>query len=136
MAITAPDILHRELTEKIIGVYHETRHELGIGFLERVSRRAVVIVLRDAGLQVEEEVPMPVYFRGHLIGEFYADIVVNGLVLVEAKACAALEPRHRAQIINYLRASKLEVGLLLNFGPKSEFERFVYSNDRKTRQAR
>ena len=70
-----------------------------------------------------------------MIGEFYADILVNGLVLVEVKSCAMLEPRHKAQVMNYLRACDLEVGLLLNFGPRSEFERIVYGNERKSRPA-
>jgi GxxExxY protein len=77
---------------------------------------------------------MDVHFRGHQIGTFFPDIVVNDLVLVEVKSCPKLEPRHRAQVINYLRASDLEVGLLLNFGPHREFERLVYANERKKKR--
>jgi GxxExxY protein len=127
-----PDLLHRELTEKIIGVYYDVRRELGSGFLEKVCHRAMVIALRQAGLQVEEEVPLPVYFRGILIGEFYGDIVVNGLVLVEVKCRKALEPRDKAQVMNYLCACDLEVALLFNFGAAAQFERIAFTNERKT----
>ena len=125
------ELLHHDLTQRIIGVYYDVYAELGHGFLERVCQQAMVIALRDAGLRVAERVPFPVMFRGELLGEFFADIVVNDLVLVEVKSCPALEPRHKAQVINYLRASPLEVGLLLNFGPKREIDRLVYGNERK-----
>jgi len=130
-----PDLLHRDLTEKIIGVYYEVRRELGSGFLEKVCHRAMVIALRQAGLQVEEQVRLPVYFRGILIGEFYADIVVNGLVLIEVKCRRVLEPHDKAQLMNYLCASDLEVGLLFNFGAAVQFDRTVFTNDRKTRRS-
>jgi GxxExxY protein len=123
--------LHWELTDKIIGVYHQAHYEFGVGFLERLCQRVMVIALRDAGLSVEEQVPVVITFRGRTIGECVFDIVVNGVVLVEVKAGARLEPRHRAQVMNYLRASTLEVGLLFNFGPTREFDRLIYTNDRK-----
>ncbi len=123
--------LHWDVTEKIIGVYHAAHHEFGDGFLEKVCQRVMVIALREAGLIVEENVPFIVTFRGQIVGEFYADIVVNGLVLVEVKSCPHLEPRHRAQVMNYLRASTLELALLVNFGPSREFARLIYTNDRK-----
>lgn len=131
MLKTSRPLLHGELTEKIIGVYHAAHHELGDGYLEIICQKVMVIALRDAGLAASEGMRFDVHFRGHLIGSFYPDLVVNGLVLMELKSCPALEQRHRAQMINYLRASPLEVGLLLNFGPKREFERFVYGNERK-----
>jgi len=127
----AQKLIHADLTERIIGVYHDAHYEFGDGFLEKLGQRAMVIALMDAGLRVSEGVRFEVCFRGHRIGDFFPDIVVNDLVLVEVKSCPALEPRHRAQVINYLRASTLEVGLLLNFGPKREFERLVYANERK-----
>ena len=131
MLKTSRPLLHGELTEKIIGVYQAAHHEFGDGYLEMLCQKVMVIALRDAGLATNEGTRFDVHFRGHLVGSFCADLVVDGLVLVELKSCPALEPRHRAQMINYLRASPLEVGLLLNFGPKREFERFVYANDRK-----
>jgi GxxExxY protein len=127
----AMELLHRALTESIIGVYHRAHHELGSGFLEKIPQAAMVIALREAGLPAAERVPFPVYFRGHLLGDFYADIVVNGLVLVEIKSKAAIHPHDEAQAINYLRASTLEVALILNFGPKREYLRRVLTNDRK-----
>ena len=123
--------LHWDLTEKIIGVYHRAHYEFGDGFLEKLCQRVMVIALRDAGLDVEEQVPAVIKFRGQTIGECLFDIVVNGVVLVEVKSCARLEPRHRAQVMNYLRASTLEVGLLFNFGASREFDRVLYTNDRK-----
>ena len=131
MPTTSSDLLHRDLTEKIIGVYYDVRRELGSGFLEKVCHRAMVIALRQAGLQVDEQVRLPVYFRGILIGDFYADIVVNGLVLVEVKCRAVLEPRDKAQVMNYLRACDLEVGMLFNFGATCQFDRIVFTNLRK-----
>jgi GxxExxY protein len=97
--------LHWDLTEKIIGAYHRAHYEFGSGFLEKLCQRVMVIALRDAGLSVEEQVPVLITFRGQVIGECVFDIVVNGLVLVEVKAGARLEPRHRAQVMNYLRAA-------------------------------
>ena len=123
--------LHWDLTDKIIGVYHQVHYEFGDGFLEKLCQRAMVIGLRDAGLTVEEQVPVVIKFRGQSIGECLFDIVVNGLVIVEIKSCNRLEPRHRAQGMNYLRASTYEVALLFNFGPTREFDRLIYTNDRK-----
>ena len=124
-------LLHHDLTEAIIGVYQDVYTELGHGFLERIYQQAMVIALGEAGLSVVERMPFPVLFRGQLLGEFFADIVVNGLVLVEIKAASALHPWHEAQAINYLRASPLEVALIMNFGPKREYWRRVLTNDRK-----
>jgi GxxExxY protein len=135
MPTILPGLLHRDLTEKIIGVYYDVRRELGTGFLEKVCHRAMVIALRQAGLQVEEQVRLPVYFRGILIGDFSADIVVNGLVLVEVKCFTVLEPRHKAQVMNYLCACDLEVGLLFNFGAAAQFDRIAFTNERKTRRS-
>lgn len=134
MANTPTTVLHRDLTERIIGIYHDAHYEFGTGFLEKLCQRVMVIALTDAGLRVTEGHPFKVHFRGHVIGQIFTDIVVNEVVLVEVKSCPALEPRHRAQVINYLRASDLEVGLLLNFGPRREIERLVFSNERKERR--
>jgi GxxExxY protein len=123
--------LHWDLTEKIIGIYHQVHYEFGNGFLEKLCQRAMVIGLRDAGLAVQEQVAVVIKFRGQTIGECFFDIVVNGLVIVEVKSCPKLEPRHRAQGLNYLRASTYEVALLFNFGPTREWDRLIYTNDRK-----
>jgi GxxExxY protein len=124
-------LLHHDLTEMIIGIYQDVYTELGHGFLERIYQQAMVIALRDAGLSVVEQVRFPVWFRGQVLGEFYADIVVNGLVLVEIKAASALVSWHDAQALNYLRASPLEIALIMNFGPKREHRRRILTNDRK-----
>jgi GxxExxY protein len=119
------------LTEKIIRAFYEVYNELGQGFLESVYESALMIALRDAGLRAEQQVPVQVYFRNELVGDFRADIIVEGCVLLELKAARAIDSAHEAQILNYLRATPIEVGLLLNFGPKPEFKRFAFDNLRK-----
>jgi GxxExxY protein len=122
---------HGETTEAVIGVFFDVYNELGYGFLESVYRDAMAIALKSKGLQVDKEFPMSARFRGQIIGAFKADLVVSGAVVVELKAVKALESMHEAQILNYLRASVLEVGLLLNFGPKPQVRRLAFSNLRK-----
>ena len=113
-------------------MFFDVYNELGHGFLESVYREAMTIALRYEGLQVEKEFPLAVRFRGQLIGDFKADLVVKGSVIVELKAVKSLGPAHEAQVLNYLRASVLEVGLLLNFGPKPQVRRLAFSNSPKT----
>ena len=107
---------HQEITEKIIGVFYEVYNELGFGFLESVYREAMRIALGEAGFRVEAEVPVPVSFRGTLVGVFRADIVVNGCIIVERKTAEAISKAHEAQVLHYLRASEMEIGLVMNFG--------------------
>lgn len=123
---------HKEITEKILQAFYEVYNELGSGFLESVYEYALSIVLTGYGLHVERQKEISVHFRGHNIGEFRADMVVNEKVLVELKAVRSLDPVHEAQLINYLKATEIEVGLLLNFGGKPQFKRFAYDNQRKT----
>jgi GxxExxY protein len=127
------DYRHAELKRRIIGVFFETYNRLGHGFLEQVDQKAMCVMLGMAGLRFESNVPLPVWFMGQQIGRFRADIVVEGIVLLEIKAAARIEPWHEAQVMNYLRASDLEIGLILNFGPKAQFKRLVFSNTRKQR---
>jgi GxxExxY protein len=127
-----PEPLHAEITGRILDVYFAVLNELGTGYLEKIFLRALVIALNDAGLRVVSNVPLSVWFRGFLIGEFEADLVVEEVVLVEIKAKPALDGGDQAQVINYLRCSTLEVALLLNFGPKADFKRLLYTNDRKS----
>jgi len=113
-----------ELTGKILEASFEVANELGHGFLESVYVRALIVALRQKGLAVESEVPLEVIFRGQSVGSFCADMVVERQVLVELKAVRALAPEHQAQVINYLKATGIEVGLLINFGtPRIEFKR-------------
>ena len=125
-------LLHSELTEKILGVYYDVYNEIGHGFLESVYNNCMFLALTKAGLSVRREVPVPVYFRGQDVGQFKADLVVEGCVLIELKAVQNLDRSHEAQVMNYLRATELEVGLLLNFGsPKPQFWRIVFENSNK-----
>ena len=123
---------HADITKRVLDVYFAVLRELGTGYLEKVFVRAMVIALTDAGLRVEVKVPLAVWFRGVLIGEFEVDLIVEDAVLVEIKAKLALDRHDEAQVINYLRCSTVELALLLNFGPKADFKRLVYTNDRKS----
>jgi len=117
-------MLYEELTGKILEACFEVSNELGAGFLESVYEKALAIALRQKGLIVETQVPLTVRFRGENVGEFFADIIVEGKVMVELKAVKELAAEHQAQLINYLKATGVEVGLLVNFGrPKVEYKR-------------
>jgi GxxExxY protein len=126
-----PSYKHSELSEVIIGVFYEVYNELGFGFLESVYRNSLQIALLAKGLQVETEVPVPVFFRGKNVGDFRADMVISGCLLLELKTAEAIIIAHEAQLLNYLRATNLEVGLILNFGPKAQVRRLAYDNTRK-----
>ena len=129
---TSPAALkHSELTEKIIGVFYDVYNELGHGFLESTYAEALVIALAQAGLAAEREVSVPVWFRGQKVGQYFADIMVQGTVLLELKAARNLESAHEAQLLHYLRATEVEVGLLLNFGLRPQFRRLLFDNERK-----
>jgi GxxExxY protein len=122
---------HQGLTRKIIGVFYDVYNELGHGFLESVYEAAMLIALREAGLKAEPQLPIAVYFRGTRVGDFRADLLVEDAVLLELKAARALDSSHEAQLLNYLRATEIEAGLLLNFGIEPEFKRLAYDNERK-----
>ena len=122
---------YKEITDIILRSFYEAYNELGDGFLESVYENALYIVLTGYGLCVERQKDISVFFRGHIMGDFKADLIVNEKVIVELKAVRTLDPVHEAQLINYLKATTIEVGLLLNFGRKSEFKRFVCDNKRK-----
>jgi GxxExxY protein len=119
------------VARSVIGVFYEVYNELGPGFLESVYQEAMVLALYQTGLPVTRQVPVDVVFRGLRIGTFRADLLVAGELLVELKAVRAIEEAHVCQVLNYLRATRLEAGLLLNFGPRPQFRRVVYSNGRK-----
>ena len=125
------DLKYFELTQQIIGVYYDVYNELGSGFLESVYQKSLAFALESAGLTVCSRIDIPVWFRGHQVGQFEADLLVEKCVLLELKATRALGSAHQAQLMNYLRATEVEVGLLLNFGPKPEFKRVAYDNNRK-----
>ena len=125
------DLKYFELTQQIIGVYYDVYNELGTGFLESVYQKSLALALESAGLKVCSRIDIPVWFRGHQVGQFEGDLLVEQCVLLELKAARALGSAHQAQLMNYLRATKIEVGLLLNFGPRPEFKRVAYDNSRK-----
>ena len=116
---------HGDITEKIIGAAYEVYNTLGFGFLEKVFENAMAIELRDADLNVEQQVPITVHYKGEVVGEFAADLVVDGKVIVELKAVAALDPIHEVQLVNYLKATGIEVGLLINFGREIRIQRKI-----------
>ncbi len=120
------ELQYGEITEKIIGCAFEVINELGAGFLESVYEKAFAIALQDKGLRVKCQHPIHVRFRQRIVGEFYADLIVDEKVIIELKVAKAIAPEHQAQTINYLKATGIEVGLLINFGnPKLEYKRFT-----------
>lgn len=123
--------LHGQVTEKILGAFFDVYNELGFGFVESVYVQSLAIDLRTQGVQVDREMSVPVWFRNQLVGAFRADMVVEKVVIVEVKAGRTLEPSHECQLLNYLRATEIEVGLLLNFGPRPQFKRLIFDNERK-----
>jgi GxxExxY protein len=120
------EFIHKELTEKIIKCFYEIWDELGGGFLESVYEKSLSITLKNAGLNHKCQAHLNVLFQNHLVGEFIADIVVNDKVLIEIKAVNQLNKVHEAQLINYLKATGIKIGLLVNFGEKLEFKRRIY----------
>jgi GxxExxY protein len=125
---------HRDLTDLIIGTFYEVYNELGFGFLESVYEEAMIIALEAKGLKVGQQVPIPVWFRERKIGNFEADLIVENVVILELKAVKLIDEAHKAQLLNYLRATEIEVGLLLNFGQRPEFKRLAFDNHRKKHQ--
>ena len=124
-------MLHEQLTDKIIRAFYKVNNTLGFGFLERVYENAMLIELRKIGCHVINQQSIKVYYEGEEVGHYYADLLVDDLVIVELKATECLTEEYEAQLLNYLRATSIEVGLLLNFGKKPEFRRKVFTNSRK-----
>ena len=122
---------HADVTDRVLKAFYAVYNGLGYGFLEKVYERAMVIELRKAGVQVVPQAEIVVLYDGQAVGEYQADLLVEDAVLVEVKATAALALEHEAQLLNYLKATRYEVGLLLNFGPKPQVKRKVYDNERK-----
>lgn len=125
------ELLHRDTTDKIIGCFYRAGNQMGHGFLESVYHNVMFHELSKAGLKVRSKVRLPVRYEGLIVGDFEADLIVEECVILEIKAARAIDPSAIAQLMNYLRASQIEVGLLLNFGPKLEFKRVVFENARK-----
>jgi GxxExxY protein len=122
---------HSELTDTVIGVFYEVYNELGFDFLESVHRNSLRLALLEKGLSVEQEVAVSVFFRGQSVGDFRADLVVNGTILLELRTAEQIVAAHESQVLNYLRSTELELGLILNFGPKPQLRRLLLDNSRK-----
>lgn len=125
------NLLHKTITEDILKVYYDIYNELGCGFLEKVYQNSMYFELKSKGYKVEAQRPIKVYFKNQLVGEYYADLLIEDKVIVELKACELLMNAHVAKLMNYLKATEIEVGLLLNFGEEAEFKRIIYTNDKK-----
>ena len=125
------DFQYKELTEKIIKIFYSVYNKLGYGFLEKVYENAMMIEFRREGIPVVPQSPIKVFYEGEIIGEYYADILVDNKVIVEIKAAKRLVEENEAQLLNYLKATDIEVGLLLNFGTRPELKRKAFDNSRK-----
>lgn len=123
--------LHSELTDLIIKVFYNVYNKLGYGFLEKVYENGMMIELKRLGLNPEKQKQLKVFYDEFEIGEYYADIIVNDCVIIELKAAESICPEHEAQLVNYLKASDIEVGLLLNFGKEPKFKRRVLTSEFK-----
>jgi GxxExxY protein len=122
---------HSDLTEKLIGIFFSIHNELGHGFLECVYEQAFSVALAESGIFFERQVAVPVWFHGKQIGQFRADLLVDRKVIVELKTGREIDSAWEKQLLNYLRATDIEVGLLFNFGPSAQFRRYAFENDRK-----
>ncbi len=125
------ELLHKSKTDKIIRAYYNVYNELGFGFLEKVYENAMVIELNSYGLLCERQKPIKVFYQEIPVGEYFADIAVDNTIILELKAAESLVEEHEIQLINYLKATAMEVGLLLNFGKEPEFKRKLFTNDKK-----
>ena len=125
------ELLHEELTNVIIKTFYEVYNELGYGFLEKVYQNSLYLELKNKGYKVEAQKKILVYYKGIEVGEYYADLLVEDVIILELKATECIVKDFENQILNYLRGSDCEVGLLLNFGKKPEFKRKIFENHRK-----
>lgn len=122
-------IKHREISERIIKAFYDVYNGLGHGFLEHVYQNALFFELQDAGLKVVPQLKISVHYKGRKVGKYMADMVVEDVIILELKSAEAIVKEHELQLTNYLKATEIEVGLLLNFGAKPEFRRKFWSND-------
>ncbi len=124
---------HSEITDKIIRAFYNVYNKLGYGFLEKVYENAMMIELKKLGLEPNAQQTVNVFYDKQQVGSYFSDIEVNGCVICELKAAEVIAEEHEAQLLNYLRATDIEVGLLLNFGKKAEFKKKVFSNEFKNK---
>lgn len=124
-------MLHEDVTDIIIKTFYDVYNQLGYGFLEKVYQNAMCLELKNRGLQVQAQQKISVFYKDIEVGEYFADLIVNDLVIIELKAAESLVSAHEAQLLNYLKSTKIEVGLLLNFGAKPQFKRKAFLNSKK-----
>jgi GxxExxY protein len=124
-------MLHADITDSILKAFYNVYNVLGYGFLEKVYENAMRIEITGMGLIVEQQKNIKVYYKSEQIGDYYADLLVNNSVIVELKAAETLCEEHEAQLLNYLKATDIEVGLLINFGKEPKFKRKIFTNDKK-----
>lgn len=122
---------YEQLTQKIIGAFYTVYNALGYGFLENVYENALRIELQKIGLAVASQYAINVYYDGQVVGEYYADLLIEDQVIIELKAVRNLLPEHEAQLLNYLNATRYELGLLLNFSIKPQIKRKIFDNEQK-----
>jgi GxxExxY protein len=125
------NLLHKNITDIILKSYYKVYNNLGYGFLEKVYENALLYELRNQGLDCEKQKPIKVYYEQIQVGEYYADIIVNECIILELKAAESIAEEHEFQLINYLKATEIEIGLLLNFGKNPEFKRKIFTNNKK-----
>ena len=125
------NLIHSEITSRIIKSFYQVYNTLGYGFLEKVYENALILELREKGLKVEQQKQINVYYHENLVGEYFADLIVEDCVIIELKARESIVEANITQLVNYLKATEIEVGLLLNFGQKPDYKRKVFSNQRK-----
>lgn len=125
------EILHKELSESILKVFYDVYNELGYGFLEKVYQNAMYLELKSLGFKVEPQRQIKVYYKNEVVGDFFADLLINDVIILELKACDSIVKSHYVQTLNYLKATNIEIGLLLNFGEKPEIKRLIFTNNRK-----
>jgi GxxExxY protein len=125
------EILHKELSDSILKVFYEVYNELGYGFIEKVYQNAMYLELKSQGFKVEAQKQIKVHYKDELVGDFFADLLIDDLIILELKACDVLVKAHYVQTLNYLKATNIEIGLLLNFGEKPEIKRLIFTNNRK-----
>ena len=125
---------HQELTKSIIGIYYNVYNELGFGFLEKVYHKSLLIELKRNGYKIDSEKKVNVYYKNEIVGEYIPDIIINDSVIVELKCVEYLTDIHENQLLNYLKATDCEVGLILNFGKDPQFIRKIFPNDLKKKK--
>ena len=125
------EFIHKDLSKKVIGAFYTVYNTLGYGFLEKVYENALCVELKSQGVYVESQVAIEVFYKEERVGLYYADLLIDKCLIVELKAAENLCEEHEYQLLNYLKGTNIEIGLLLNFGREPQFKRLIFTNDRK-----